>query len=204
MHDTAPKKAGPIRRLYDWTISWADRPHGTWALFLIAFAESSFFPIPPDVLLVALCFGAREKWARYALVCTVGSILGAVAGWLIGWGLWSSVHDWFIPHLFSQAQFDKVGAMYAENAFLAVFTAAFTPIPYKVFTVAAGAFHVGIPVLVFGSIVGRGARFFIIAGLIRIFGPKVRPFVEKNIEWCFLAAGVLLVAAILAIKLLRH
>ena len=85
------KPPGPIRRLYNWTISWADRPGGTHALFWIAFAESSFFPIPPDVLLIALCFGARKKWANYALVCTVGSVLGGIAGWLIGWGLRDTV-----------------------------------------------------------------------------------------------------------------
>ena len=202
MQDTAEKLPGPIRRLYQWTLSWADRPGGTWALFLIAFAESSFFLIPPDVLLVALCFGARNKWAKYAIACTVGSVLGAILGWFIGWGLWASVHDWFIPHLFSQAQFDKVGGMYDENAFLAVFTAAFTPIPFKVFTVAAGVFHVSIPILLMGSLVGRAGRFFIVAGLIRIFGPTVKPFIDKNLEWCFIGATVLLVLGFVAIKFL--
>lgn len=202
MQDTAEKLPGPIRRLYQWTLSWADRPGGTWALFLIAFAESSFFLIPPDVLLVALCFGARNKWAKYAIVCTAGSVLGAILGWFIGWGLWASVHDWFIPHLFSQAQFDKVGGMYDENAFLAVFTAAFTPIPFKVFTVAAGVFHVSIPILLMGSLVGRAGRFFIVAGLIRIFGPTVKPFIDKNLEWCFIGATVLLVLGFVAIKFL--
>lgn len=196
-------KPGPIRRLYNWTISWADRPGGTWALFLIAFAESSFFLIPPDVLLIALCFGAREKWVRYATVCTLGSVLGGVAGWFIGWGIWESVHQWFIPHLFSQEQFDHVGELYEENAFAAVFAAAFTPIPFKVFTIAAGAFHVSIPLLVAGSLVGRAGRFFIVAGLIRIFGPAVRPFIEKNLEWCFLAGGALLVGGFIAIKVLH-
>lgn len=203
MTEATLARPGPIRRLYNWTISWADRPGGSWALFLIAFAESSFFLIPPDVLLVALCFGAREKWAKYAVICTIGSVLGALAGWFIGWGMWATVHDWFIPHIFSQAQFDKVGGMYEENAFASVFAAAFTPIPFKVFTVAAGVFHVSIPILLFGSLIGRAGRFFIVAGLIRLFGPKVRPFVEKNLEWCFLAGGILLIAGFAAIKLLH-
>ncbi|MBK1881042.1 DedA family protein [Luteolibacter pohnpeiensis] len=194
---------GPIRRLYNWTISWADHPAGTWALFLIAFAESSFFPIPPDVLLIALCFGARQKWMKYATVCTIGSVLGAAAGWFIGWGFWATVHHWFIPHLFTQAQFDKVGGMYASNAFLAVFAAAFTPIPFKVFTIAAGVFHVSIPVLLLGSLVGRAGRFFIVAGLIRIFGPTVKPFIEKHLEWCFLIGGLLLIAGFVLIKFLH-
>jgi membrane protein YqaA with SNARE-associated domain len=202
--ETQHKKPNIIRRLYAWTVSWADHPGGTWALFLIAFAESSFFLIPPDVLLIALCFGAREKWVKYALVCTAGSVLGAILGWYIGWGLWESVKDWFIPFLFSQEKFNQVAVLYEKNAFLAVFTAAFTPIPFKVFTVAAGVFNVSIPLLLLGSLVGRAGRFFIVAGLIRIFGLRVRPFIEKHLEWCFIAGTLLLIAGFAFIKLSSH
>jgi membrane protein YqaA with SNARE-associated domain len=196
------KPPGLIRRLYNWTVSWADRPHGTHALFWIAFAESSFFPIPPDVLLMALCFGRRDKWLKYALVCTAGSVLGAIAGWTIGWGMWEAVKGFFIPYVFSQENFDMVGGLYEKNAFLAIFTAAFTPIPFKVFTVAGGVFHVNLLTLVAGSIVGRACRFLVVSGLIRLMGPKVRPFIEKNLEWCFLAGGALLILGFLSIKLL--
>ncbi|MFD2256698.1 YqaA family protein [Luteolibacter algae] len=199
--EVSPARPNIIRRLYAWTVSWADHPAGTWALFCIAFAESSFFLIPPDVLLLALCFGAREKWLKYATVCTAGSVLGGLLGWLIGWGLWESVHGLFIPHLFSQEKFDHVGLLYEKNAFLAVFTAAFTPIPFKVFTIAAGVFHVNIPLLLMGSLVGRAGRFFIVAGLIRIFGQKVRPFIEKHLEWCFIIGTVLLIGGIAVLKL---
>lgn len=203
MHPSHPDKPpGLIRRLYNWTVSWADRPHGTHALFWIAFAESSFFPIPPDVLLMALCFGRRDKWLTYALVCTAGSVLGGVAGWTIGWGMWEAVKDVFIPYVFSQENFDMVGGLYEKNAFLAIFTAAFTPIPFKVFTVAGGVFHVNLLTLIAGSIVGRAGRFLVVAGLIRLMGPRVRPFIEKNLEWCFLAGGALLVLGFLTIKLL--
>lgn len=202
MTDSTLKPPGPIRRLYNWTISWADRPGGTWALFLIAFAESSFFPIPPDVLLIALCFGAREKWMKYALVCTAGSVLGGIAGWAIGWGLRDSVA---IPLL---NIFDNDGSTrsqielwYAEYGFGGILIAAITPIPYKVFTIASGMFHYSLPLLIVASILGRGFRFFAVAGVIRMFGPTVRPFVEKNLEWCFVACGVLLVGGFVAIKL---
>jgi membrane protein YqaA with SNARE-associated domain len=197
---TSEKPPGLIRRLYNWTVSWADKPGGSHALFWIAFLESSFFPIPPDILLIALCFGAREKWARYAFICTVGSVLGGIAGWSIGWGLWSVVHSWFIPFVFSQANFQMVEQLYQKNAFLAVFTAAFTPIPYKVFTVAGGVFGVNLFTLIAASIFGRAGRFFIVAGLIRIFGPTVKPFIEKHLEWCFLAATALLIGGFVIIK----
>ncbi|MEP2777349.1 MAG: YqaA family protein [Luteolibacter sp.] len=201
--DTAIPRPNIIRRLYNWTVSWADHPGGAWALFFISFAESSFFPIPPDVLLIALCFGAREKWMKYALICTAGSVLGAMLGWYIGWGFWETAKQWFIPHVFSQEKFDHVGELYETNAFLTVFTAAFTPIPFKVFTVAAGVFSVSIPLLLMGSVVGRAGRFFIVAGLIRIFGLRVRPFIEKHLEWCFIIGTVALIAGIVAIKTLH-
>lgn len=198
------KPPGVIRRMYNWTISWADRPQGTWALFWIAFAESSFFPIPPDVLLLALCFGAREKWARYAFVCTAGSVLGGIAGWLIGWGLAESVAQpllrLFDPDGHTQ---EKIELWAGEYGFLGILLAAITPIPYKVFTIASGLLHYNLPLLIVASIIGRGFRFYVVAGLIRVFGPRVRPFVEKNLEWCFLAGGALLVGGILAIKLLH-
>ncbi len=201
--NAATKPAGLIRRLYNWTVSWADHKAGTHALFWIAFAESSFFPIPPDVLLMALCFGARVKAMKYALVCTVGSVLGGIAGWFIGWGMWASVKGLFIPFVFSQQNFDLVGELYEKNAFLAIFTAAFTPIPFKVFTVAGGVFQVSLLTLILGSIVGRAGRFFIVAGLIRLMGPTVRPFIEKHLEWCFVAGTALLIGGFFVIKLLH-
>lgn len=199
---TTPTKApGLIRRIYDWTISWADRPGGTWALFVIAFVESSFFPIPPDVLLLALCFGARKKWAKYALVCTVGSVLGGIAGWMIGWGLAESVAKpmlaMFDPEHHTQ---DKIQVWYGKYGFYGILLAAITPIPYKVFTIASGLFHYSLPMLIVASIIGRGFRFFVVAGVASLFGPKVRPFIEKNLEWCFLGFGVLLVAGFFVIK----
>lgn len=198
------KKPGPIRRLYDWTLSWADKPGGTWALFIIAFAESSFFPIPPDVLLLALVFGARQKWLKYAVVCTAGSVLGGVAGWLIGWGLAESVAqpllNFFDPDGSTQEQ---IKVWYEQYGFLGILIAAITPIPYKVFTVASGLFHYSLPALIFASILGRGFRFIIVAAVARVFGPAIKPFIDKNLEWCFLAFGALVVAGFFAIKFLH-
>lgn len=193
-----------IRKTYNWTISWADKPGGTWALFGIAFVESSFFPIPPDVLLMALVFGAREKWAKYALVCTAGSVLGGIFGWFIGWGLAESVAQPLLNLFDSDGHTQElIQSWYKEYGFWGILIAAITPIPYKVFTVASGLFHYSLPMLILASIIGRGFRFFVVAAVIRIFGPRIRPHLEKNLEVWSIVLGILLVGGILAIKLLR-
>ncbi len=202
MENTKPP--GVIRRLYNWTVSWADHPAGAHALFWIAFAESSFFPIPPDVLLLALCFGRRDKALKYALVCTVGSVLGGVAGWLIGWGLAEPVAKPLLA-LFDPtgATQTKIEAWYAAYGFWGILVAAITPIPYKVFTVFSGMMHYNPALLILASILGRGFRFFVVAEIIRRFGPTVKPFIEKHLEWCFIAGTALLIGGFAAIELLH-
>jgi membrane protein YqaA with SNARE-associated domain len=198
------KKPNAIRRLYHWTVSWAEHPAGTHALFWIAFAESSFFPIPPDILLIALCFGARHKWAKYAFVCMLGSVLGGVAGWLIGWGLRDTVAlpllGMFDP---SGGTREKIETWYGAYGFWGIIIAAITPIPYKVFTVFSGMMSYSLPLLIVASVLGRGFRFFIVAGIIRIFGNAVKPFIEKHLEYCFIAGTILLVGGFVLIKYLR-
>jgi membrane protein YqaA with SNARE-associated domain len=192
-----------IRRLYNWTIAWADRPGSGRALFAIAFVESSFFPIPPDVLLLALCVGAPKKSFRFALICSAGSVLGGMFGYFIGYAAWHTVKGFFIPYVFSQALFDKVQILYQQNAFLAVLTAAFTPIPYKVFTVAGGVFEVNFWILVSASIVGRSARFFLVAGTIFLFGARMKALLEKYFDWFAWALLALGIGGFIAIKYLR-
>jgi membrane protein YqaA with SNARE-associated domain len=191
-----------IRRLYNWTISWADRPGGAWALFCIAFAEASFFPIPADVLLIALCVGAPKKSFRFALICSAGSVLGGMFGFLIGYAAWHAVNGLFIPYVFSQAVFDKVQLLYQQNAFLALLTAAFTPIPYKVFTVAAGVFDVNFGTLVLASVLGRSARFFLVGGFLYYFGPPMKKLLEKYFDWFAWALLALGIGGFVAIKYL--
>ncbi|QTN34029.1 DedA family protein [Akkermansiaceae bacterium] len=205
MNEAIPaKKPNIIRRLYAWTVSWADHPGGSWALFLIAFAESSFFPIPPDVLLLALCFGAREKWLRYALICTAGSVLGGIAGWWIGYGLRDSLAipllNLFDPSGDTQL---KIQGWYSVYGFWGILIAAITPIPYKVFTVFSGMMNYSLPLLIGASILGRGFRFFLVAWVIRLFGNRARPFIEKHLEWCFVIGCILLIGGFVAIKYLR-
>jgi membrane protein YqaA with SNARE-associated domain len=185
----------PLKRMYAWVLSWAKTPYAAYALFALAFAEATFFPIPPDVLLIALGLGATKKSLRYAAVCTLGSILGAVAGYAIGWAA-APFAKTLIAELAGLRFYYQVAGAYGENAFLAIAVAGFTPIPYKVFTLAAGIFHetVSLWVLVGASLCSRTARFFLVALLIYAFGPPVRRFIEKyfNVLALALGAGVVL------------
>jgi len=201
---TSPVSRSLLRRLYDWTLHWAETKWATLALGVIAFLESSFFPIPPDVLLIAMSFAQPRKWWIHALVCTIGSVAGGILGWYIGFALYETVGVRIIEFFHYQEAYRLVGEYYQENAFLYILGAAFTPIPYKVFTIAAGVFHeqVGLPVLIGASIAGRGGRFFIVALLIRLFGARVKPLLEKHFDLLALLFFVLLVLGFLAIKLL--
>ena len=137
-----------FRRLYDWVMHWADTPYGTPALGVLAFAESSFFPVPPDPLLMAFSLSKPKRALFYAAVCSVCSVVGGLLGYFIGYGLWNVVGDFFFNYLgpmgFTPENFAAVQSKYEANAFLAIFAAGFTPIPYKVFTVAAGVFSISL------------------------------------------------------------
>lgn len=175
----AEDRPGPLRRVYDWVLSWADRPGGGWALFGIAFAEASFFPIPPDVLLIPLALGRPNRALWFAAVCTAGSVLGAVGGYLIGSLLFTSIGQPIVEFYGAGAEYSSLGRMFDENLWLTLGTAGFTPIPFKVFTIAAGAFGVSFVPFVIVSAASRGARFFLVAILLRLFGERIRDFIER-------------------------
>ncbi len=190
------------RRMYEWVLSLAHRKHATTALFLLSFAESSFFPIPPDVLQIVLTLERRSRAWYYAAVSLAGSVLGGVLGYLIGWGLWEAVQGFFFKYVFKEHAFERVQHLYQDWDFWAVFVAAFTPIPYKVFTIAAGVFSVSLPMFIIASIVGRGGRFFLVAALLWWFGPPIKTFIEKYFNWLTLVFAVLLVGAFMLLKVL--
>lgn len=191
-----------LRRLYDWVLSWADTPYGAWALAVFAFAESSFFPIPPDVLLIALCLGQREKWLKFALVCSVASFLGGFAGYLIGWGAWATVDDFFFNYIwgFSRERFEHVRQLYETWDFWIVFAAAFTPIPFKVITISAGVFGINLPMFLIASSVGRAARFFLVAALLRKFGEPIHDVIDKYFNTVTIVFVILLVGGFYVLK----
>jgi len=193
----------PHRWLYDWVLHWAETPHGAVALFLLAFAESSFFPVPPDVLLIALVLGARQKWLRFALICTAGSVIGGLAGYAIGEGLMDAVGQPIIHFYHAEEYYARVQKLYAQYDYWVVFTAAFTPIPYKVFTIASGAFGMNLLGFMCVSFVGRGARFLIVAALLRAFGQPLRKFIDRYFDLLALAFVVLLVGGFIVIKWLQ-
>jgi membrane protein YqaA with SNARE-associated domain len=195
-------KPNLVRRLYAWVLGWANTPYGTPALFFIAFAESSFFPIPPDVLQIALSVSRPKRALFYAAVATIASVLGGVLGWYIGFALWDAIGEWFFAHVpgFTRETFQLVENKYNDHAFMALFGAAFTPIPYKVFTIAGGVFHVALPTLIFASVLGRGARFFLVGTLIFFFGARVKVFLEKYFEIVTIALLVLGVGGFVAVK----
>ena len=197
------RKANHIRRLYDWTIQWAERPHSTWALFILAFCESSFFPIPPDVLLIALAVAIPAKSFKYALVCSVGSILGGCFGYFIGYQFFEYIGRPIIDFYHITDLFDSVSEKYRSNAFASIAVAGFTPIPYKVFTIAAGVCKINIFTLILASALSRSARFFLVAGLFYLFGPKIKTFIEKYFNILSIIFVILLISGFIAVKYLR-
>jgi len=194
-----------VRRLYDWVLSWAETPYGVPALAILAFAEACFFPVPPDVLLIALCLAIPARAYRFALVATLGSVAGGMLGYLLGWGSWDLLSHVFYQYVpgFTEAGFAQVKALFDQYDFWTVFAAGFTPIPYKIFTIASGAFQINFPVFVGASLISRGLRFFLFAVLLYYFGRPAREFIEKYFNLLTLLFLVLLIAALFLIKYLH-
>lgn len=189
-----------IKRLYDWVLSWSSSRWGWLALFVIALCEASWFPLPPDILLIALCLGATKKSFRFAGITLLGSIIGAMLGYVIGHFLWTTpagdptaIATFFFNHVFSVEGFNSVGALFDKYNFWIVFTAGFTPLPYKLFTIAGGLFDINFVMFIIASIVSRGMRFFLIAWLIWRFGAPIKAFIDKYFNLLATLFTVLLV-----------
>ena len=190
-----------VRRLYEWVLHWAHTPYGIWALFVLAFTESSFFPIPPDVLLIALALSIPAKSFRYALICSAGSVLGGLFGYFIGWQLMDLVGFPIIKFYGILEQYETVRQSYEEYNAVIVFIAAFTPIPYKLITITAGAFKLNILTFTIASLIGRSARFFLVAWLIHRFGQRIKEFIEKYFDILSLIfVGLVVLGFIIATK----
>jgi membrane protein YqaA with SNARE-associated domain len=189
-----------IRKLYDWILKWSETKYAIPALGLLSFIESSFFPIPPDILLIAIVVAAPSKWFKAALVCSVTSVFGGMFGYLIGWQFMDIIGIKIVEMYHLQPKFDKIGELYNEYQAWAVGIAGFTPLPYKVFTIAAGAFKVDFPIFVMASAVSRSARFFIVAALIYKFGPSVKALIEKYFNLFSIVFVVLLILGFVILK----
>ncbi len=198
-----------FKSLYSWVLSWAQTKYGAVALFVLAFTESVFFPIPPDILLIALALGATAKAFRYAFICTAGSVLGAFVGYAIGNYVWltssgefSAFANFFFANIpgFSIELYEAIKVLFAEWGFWVIFTAGFTPIPYKVFTITSGVFDLNLLMFSVASIIGRGARFFMVAWLIWKFGPSIKRFIDKYFNLLAIVFTLLIVGGFVLIK----
>ena len=192
-----------LRRLYDWVLSWASSPYAVPVLFTVSFVESSFFPIPADPLLIALILGLRKRAFYYAFICTAGSVFGGIFGYFVGSFLWwtetmefSSIATFFFTYVpgFTEQLFYNIQAQYESYNFVVIFTAAFTPIPYKVFSISAGAFDINFLTFVVASILGRGLRFYGITIVLWYFGRPVKKIIDKYFD--LLAILLLLISII--------
>lgn len=189
-----------MRRLYDWTVSWSHKKSSGYALFAIAFIESSFFPVPPDVLLIPLVVANPKSWWKKALVCTVGSVCGAFLGYLIGVLFYETVGIAIINFYDLHEAVISLNKMYADNAFLTIFAGAFTPIPYKLMTIMAGFSKIPLLTLFIASVIGRGGRFFLVAAALRIFGAKIQYTIEKYFNILSIVFLILLILGFVAVK----
>ncbi|WP_176086378.1 YqaA family protein [Martelella sp. HB161492] len=181
-----------LRRLYDWTMSLASTRHAERALFAVSFAESSFFPIPPDVLLIPMVIAKPAKWLRIALICTIASILGAMLGYAIGAFLFEAIGKPILAFYGKQDSFEKIAEWYNTWGGWGVLFAAITPFPYKVLTIFSGATGLNFAIFLLVSVIGRAFRFFIVAFLLHHFGPQIRDFIEKYLGILFTAFVILL------------
>jgi len=198
-----------VRNLYDWVLKWSESKYGTVALVVMAFAEATFFPIPPDILLIALALGARKKAIRYGILCSLGSIVGAMFGFGIGYYLWwsnpgefSGLAQFFfyiIPG-FTQDLFYRIQEQYNAWNFWVIFTAGFTPIPFKIFTISAGAFDINFSLFLIASTISRSARFLLVTVLIWKFGEPIRNFIDQYFNKLAILFTVLLIGGFFIIR----
>lgn len=197
-----PKKSGIHRRLYDWVLKWADTPYGTPALALNAFAASSFFPVPPDVMLIALTLSKPKRWLYYGVITSVFSVLGGFLGYAIGYAFLEIIGYRMLEFYGYTETFETLKAEFINYQFWAVFIAALTPIPYKVFTITCGAVVMSLPVFAAASVSGRAIRFIAVAALVRIFGPPVKKIIDKYFNLATILFVVILILGFLLVKVI--
>lgn len=196
------KKLSLLQRIYNRCMEWIQTPAGIWALFFIAVAESSFFPIPPDVFLIALCIGAPKKSMKFAAVCAAGSVIGGALGYGLGLAFMDTLGQRILTLYGLEDKYHVVQGLYQQYDAWAVAAAGFTPLPYKLFTITAGAFKINFPTFMLVSLAARSARFFLVAGLIYKFGAPVQYFINKYFNILTIVFLTLLIGGFVLIKML--
>lgn len=191
-----------LRALYDWTVRLAAHPRALWALAVVSFIESSVFPIPPDVLMIPMIIAAPHRAFLIAGVATLASVLGGVAGYAIGWGLYDTVGRPVLEFYGKDAYFAEFATRYNEWGAWVVLFAGVTPFPYKVITILSGATALSLPVFILASVIARGLRFFIVAALLWRFGAPIRDFIERRLGLMFTLFMILLIGGFAAVRYL--
>lgn len=191
-----------LRRLYDWTMGLASHRNATPALFGVSFIESSIFPIPPDVLMIPMVMANRARAWIVASVATLGSVLGALLGYWIGWALMDSVGQWVLAAYGKEQAYEHLTAQFAIYGGWAVLFAALTPFPFKVITIFSGAVGFSLPLFILTSVIGRAAQFFVVAGLLWRFGPPIRSFIEERLGLVFTIFMACLIGGFVALRYL--
>ena len=197
-----------LKNIYEWILNLANTPYGPIALFLLSFVEASFFPIPPDVLLIALVLGCRVHALKFALICSIGSILGAIIGYGIGNLLWwdkgsyTIIANLFFNHIpgFTEILFQKMQLQYKQYGFIIIFTAGFTPIPFKIITISSGAFKIPLHLFIAATAISRSARFFIVSLLIYRYGKKIENFINSYFNYVSILFVIILFFSYYLIK----
>ncbi len=189
-----------VRSLYDWVVGLSERPNAVRTLFVIAFAESSFFPVPPDVLLIPLAIGVPRRALRFAALCTVGSSLGALFGYFLGLEFYEVIGQRIVAFYSAGEQYERVQALYQRWDVVAIALAGFTPIPFKIFTITAGVFKINLITFTIVVLLSRGARFFLLGGVIWRFGPSIRNFVDRYFNLLVILFSILLVGGFFIVK----
>ncbi len=193
-----------IEALYNWTMRLAGHKHASVALFAVAFAESSFFPIPPHAMLVPMVLAKRAQAWKFAAIATVASVLGGLAGYLIGYGLFDVIGKPVLEMYGAMGKFDAFRDHYNQNGAWIVFFGGATPVPYKVITIASGVTSLNLAVFLIASIASRGLVFFAICALLYIFGEPIREFIEKRLGFVFTVSIIMIFAGIFALKYIMH
>lgn len=186
--------------MYDWVLHWAATPYALPALFFISFVESSFFPVPPDILLIAMTVAVPALWIRFSFFCSLASVLGGMFGYFLGYEFMDLIGTRIVEFYHFQEKFEKIGGLYDKHQAWAVAAAGFTPLPYKIFTLAAGAFKINFPTFVLASAISRSARFVLVAFIIHKFGPPIKVWIEKYFNLFSIVFFILLVLGFYLLK----
>ena len=191
-----------LRNLYNWTLDQSSKKYASWFLAFISFIESSFFPIPPDIILIPMIIAKRAKAFVYAFICTISSVLGGLFGYLIGYALFNSIGLTLVNFYGTTEYIESLKEYYNNYGIWFVLIAGFTPLPFKIITIASGLFQLNLIIFIFCSLISRGCRFYLIASLLYVFGEVIKKFIDKYFNFLTVLFFILLIGGVLVLNYL--